>query len=133
MSLLKDQRKFFSKKALWIFLIVSVVANLFLYQQYREEKNQDFVLELYHGVAFAAREHKAEILDEISIERPDEYWSKKFVEIRQRGSDKSSLHQQILVEYDNGETLVIEVAENYEHEYVVDDLYFLEMDNYDNE
>lgn len=113
--------------------MVSVVANLFLYQQYREEKNQDFVLGLYHAVAFAAREHKAEILDGISIEHPDEYWSKKFVEIRQRGSGKSSLHQQILVEYDNGETLVIEVAENYEHEYVVDDLYFLERDNSDND
>jgi hypothetical protein len=113
--------------------MVSVAANIFLYQQYSEERNEDFMLELYRGVSFAAREHKAEILDGISIEHSDEYWSKKFVEIRQRGSDRSSLSQQILVEYDNGETLVIDVAENYEHEYVVNDLFFLEGDGSDNE
>lgn len=121
-----EKKKYFSRRILLFLLYVSIIANIFLYQMYRDACNDDFVWDLYRKVSFAAREHEADILDGYAIERPDEYWSKKFVEIRQRGNDRSSLHQQILVKYDNGETLVIEVAETYNHEYVIGDLYFLE-------
>lgn len=121
-----EKKSCFNRRIILFFLYISIVANLFLYQMYRDACNNDFAWELYRKVSFAAREHRADILDGYSIERPDEYWSKKFVEIRQRGNDRTSLHQQILVEYDNGETLVIEVAETYEHDYVVKDLYFLD-------
>ncbi len=121
------------KKVLWFLLYTSIVLNVFLYQMYEEAKNEDFMWDLYRRVSFAASKHDADILKGVSVDRPDVYWSKKFMEVRQRGSDSSSLSQQILVEYDNGETLVIEVAENLEHEYIVNDLYFLEGEGFENE
>ena len=119
-------RKFtLSRRILMFLLYVSIIANLFLYQMYKDARNDDFAWDLYRKISFAAREHKAEILDGYAIDRPDEYWSKKFVEVRLRGDNRYSLQQQILVEYDNGDTLVIDVVEAYNHDYVISDFYFL--------
>ena len=113
------------KTLVWI-LLCSIFLNIFfVVQKLKEDNGLTYVDETYHAVQFAARAYDVDILKAVTVGQSDEYWEKKLGEICRKKSTSRKYTNQILVEYDNGETLVLEMVENLQHEFVIGELYFL--------
>lgn len=116
----------FPRKALWFLLLLSITINVFTYRSYLDEKSNVDLLNIFGTVETASSHHKVDYLSDIAVDRPDQYWEDRFIEIRENSTPRCSLGQQLTVTYDNGKVLIIEIVENFEYDYMVKDLYFLD-------
>lgn len=115
------------KKVLNWILVCSIFLNIiFITQEMKANNGITYVDEIYHTVNFAADAYEVDLLKDVTVERSDDFWKMKLGEIRRNKSDSAKLKNQILVEYDNGETLILEMVENFQHEFVIEDLHFME-------
>ncbi len=116
------------KMRIWILLfIVSIAANIFLgVNEYREFHGGGYSMELLDQLEYAERTERVEPLKEVAIERSDEYWDNKLIEMGERKSNSAKIKNQVFVEYDNGETMVMEISKMLSAEYKIYDLHFLE-------
>jgi hypothetical protein len=116
------------KLRVWILLfVVSVAVNIFLgVKEYQEFQGGGYSMDLLNELEYAERTERIEPLKEVAVERSDEYWENKLTEMRERKSNSAKIKNLVLVEYDNGETMVMEISKIPSKNYKILDMYFLE-------
>jgi hypothetical protein len=116
------------KLRVWILLfVVSVAVNVFLgVKEYQEFQGGGYSMDLLNELEYAERTERIEPLKEVAVERSDEYWENKLSEMRERKSNSAKIKNLVLVEYDNGETMVMEISKIPSENYKILDMYFLE-------
>ncbi|BES64411.1 hypothetical protein SANA_08500 [Gottschalkiaceae bacterium SANA] len=83
-------------------------------------------MDLLNELEYAERTERIEPLKEVAVERSDEYWENKLTEMRERKSNSAKIKNLVLVKYDNGETMVMEISKTPSRDYKILDMYFLE-------
>lgn len=116
------------KLRVWILLfVVSVAVNIFLgVKEYQEFQSGGYSMDLLNELEYAERTERIEPLKEVAVERSDEYWENKLTEMRERKSNSAKIKNLVLVKYDNGETMVMEISKTPSRDYKILDMYFLE-------
>lgn len=116
------------KLRVWILLfVVSVAVNVFFgVKEYQEFQGGGYSMDLLNELEYAERTERIDPLKEVAVERSDEYWENKLSEMRERKSNSAKIKNLVLVEYDNGETMVMEISKIPSKNYKILDMYFLE-------
>ncbi|KPU26667.1 hypothetical protein TR13x_08790 [Caloranaerobacter sp. TR13] len=120
----------------FILLVITIIfllcTNFVFYIKYKEEKdkNKYYVYNIYRTILASTRPHLEYLITNVTYDKNLERWKPILKEIREKSSDSAKLENFIVIEYDNGNTLMVEVSNDFKGDYYIEDMFFLDEKQY---
>lgn len=101
----------------FILLVITIIfllcTNFVFYIKYEEEKNKNmYVYNIYHTIRASTRPHLEYLITNVTCDKNLERWKPIIQEIRDKSTQSCKLENYIVIKFDNGNTLMVEVATN---------------------
>lgn len=119
-----QKEKFFKNCLILVLLFISI----FFYSKYKIEKNKNNFVQLILSRLSISSGNYYEPLQEYTHEHNNINWKEIMREIDSKGTSNGSFGQYITMEYSNGNTLMMEIAQDNKGYYKIHNMFFLNDD-----
>jgi len=114
---------------LYMLVTLLVVSNIYIYREYKVAKrNSEFLDRMVHKISVAAHGWYPELITEESSIKDENHWKKILGEIRGKELQGHSYYYDhyIALKYQDGSTLMVEVGQDWDWDFVIVDMFFLD-------